>query len=136
MPEWEAPALSTPRAPTARSRVGGLWHPRRPGPPFPLPVHYLTIDLSEGADGVTTLEAMASTAAEQHAAVLEEVQVLLDWAWRHFGRSHGPVEDGLDWDHDLQVTVEAGQWHAVTLTLSASPAFVEAFTIQFGDPRD
>ncbi len=99
------------------------------------PVHYLTTDLSEGADGVSTLEAMASTPADQHAAVLAEVQQLLDWAWQQFGRSHGPVEDGMDWDHDLQVVVEAGDWHAVTLTLTGSPAFIEAYIAHFGDPQ-
>jgi hypothetical protein len=108
-------------------------------------VNYLTMDLSDGSDGVSTLEAMASTPAAQHAAVLAEVQQLLDWAWQHFGHRHGPVEDGMDWDHDLQVAVEAGQpgqvgqagdWHAVTLTLTGSPAFVDAFVERFGDPRD
>ena len=99
-------------------------------------MHYLTIDLSEGADGVTTLEAMASTPAEHHAAVLAEAQALLDWAWQHFGHGHGPVEDGMDWDHDLQLSVEAGQWHALSLTLTGSPRFIDAFLAEFGDPRD
>ena len=37
-------------------------------------MHYLTFDISEDADGVTTLEALAATAAAQHAAVLAEAQ--------------------------------------------------------------
>ena len=41
-------------------------------------MHYLHFDRSEDTDGVTTLEAMAPTAAAQHAAVLAEVQWLLD----------------------------------------------------------
>jgi hypothetical protein len=96
-------------------------------------MHYLTFELSEGDEGVTTLEAMASTSAEQHAEVMAEVQQVLGWGWQRFPLSHGPAEDGMDWDHDLQVSVEGGQWHAVTLTLTGSPRFVEAFLAHFGD---
>ena len=98
------------------------------------PTRYLTFDLSDGADGgdgITTIEAMASTAAAQHAAVMAEVQLLLDWAWRQFPRSHGPVDEGMDWDHDLQVSVESGEWHAVTLTLTGTPPFTAAFIAAF-----
>jgi hypothetical protein len=95
-------------------------------------MRYLTFDLSEGDEGVTTLEAMATTSAEQHAAVMAEVQQVLGWAWQRFPRTHGPADDGSDWDHDLQVSVEGGRWHAVTLTLTGSPQFVEAFLAHFG----
>ena len=78
---------------------------------------------------------MASTSAEHHAAVMGEVQQVLDWAWRHFPQTHGPADDGMDWDHDLQVTVEDGRWHAVTLTLTASERFVEEFFAAFGGPQ-
>jgi hypothetical protein len=96
-------------------------------------MRYLTFDLSDDGDAVMTLEALASTVADQHPAVLAEAQQVLDWAWRHFPHTHGPADDGMDWDHDLQVQVESGGWHSVTLTLSASPRFVEAFLAQFGD---
>ena len=99
-------------------------------------MHYLTFDLSDTDDGITTLEALASTTAEHHAAVMAEVQQVLDWAWRHFPRTHGPADEGMDWDHDLQVKVEGGQWHAVTLTLTGSPRFIDEFVATFGDPRD
>jgi hypothetical protein len=99
-------------------------------------MRFLTFDISDSTDGVTTLEAMASTSAEQHGAVLAEAQQVLDWAWRRFPDSHGPVEDGMDWDHDLQVHVEDDRWHTVTLTLTASPLFAEAFAADFGDPSD
>lgn len=98
-------------------------------------MHYLTFDLSDNDEGVTTLEALASTAAEQHAAVMAEVQQVLDWAWRRFPHTHGPADDGMDWDHDLQVSVESGQWHAVTLTLTGSPRFIEEFVAAFGGPQ-
>ena len=98
-------------------------------------MHYLTFDLSDDTEGVATLDAMASTSAEQHPAVMAEVQQVLDWAWHRFPHTHGPVEDGMDWDHDLQVSVEEGGWHTVTLTLGASQRFVEEFVAVFGDPR-
>jgi len=97
---------------------------------------YLNFDLIEGADGVTTLEAMASTAAAQHPAVLAEAAQVLEWARQHFPNSHGPVEDGHDWDHDLQVHLDDAPWHAVNLTLTGSPRFVEAFRAAFGPTTD
>lgn len=97
---------------------------------------FLTFDLTEVDDGVSSLEAMASTAVEQHAAVMAEVQRVLDWAWRCYPASHGPVDDGMDWDHDLQVTVENGGWHTVTLTLTGSARFVRDFTAAFGRGAD
>jgi hypothetical protein len=99
-------------------------------------MQYLTFDLSDNTEGVTTLDAMASTPAAQHPAVMAEVQQVLDWARRRFPHGHGPIDDGMDWDHDLQVTVEAGDWHTVTLTLSASPRFAAAFLKAFGQPGD
>jgi hypothetical protein len=99
-------------------------------------VRYLTIEPSEGADGVTTLEAMASTSAAHHAGVMAEARRVLDWAWTHFPGSQGPADDGMDWDHDLQVRVEAGGWHTVTLALTASARFAEEFLAVFGEPGD
>jgi hypothetical protein len=99
-------------------------------------MQYLSFDLSDDDDGVSTLEALASTSAAQHAAVMDEIRQVLDWAWRTFPHTHGAVEDGGDWDHDLQVRVEDGGWHAVTLTLAASPAFVAEFMAAFGAPPD
>ena len=97
-------------------------------------MRYLTLDVSDDAEGVVTIEALASTSAEHHAAVLAEVQQMLDWAWRRFPHTHGRVDEGHDWDHDLHDTVEAGGWHAVTLTLGASACFAEAFLAAFGEP--
>jgi hypothetical protein len=99
-------------------------------------MNYLTFDLNEVDDGVASLEAMASTRLEQHAAVMAEVQQVLDWAWRQFPHTHGPIDDGMDWHHDLQVTVEPDGWHTVTLTLTGSGRFVEAFLATFGGTED
>jgi hypothetical protein len=103
-------------------------------------MRYLNFDFGESGEGVHTLEAMASTRAEHHAAVMAEVQQVLDWAERHFPHSHGPVDDGHHWQHDLQVSVEGqapgGAWHSVTLTLSASAAFAAEFLPVFVAPSD
>jgi hypothetical protein len=97
---------------------------------------YLCFDVSDNTDGVITLEALASTPAGQHQAVLAEVRRVLDWAWHHFPDTHGRTDDGMDWDHDLQDTVEAGGWHAVTLTLTASERFAQEFLAEFGERAD
>jgi len=94
-------------------------------------MRYLTFDFSEGADGVTTIEAMASTTAADHAAVMTEIQQILAWAWQSFPHTHGCADDGADWDHDIQVNVENGQWHAAALTLTASAPFLEDFLVEF-----
>ena len=99
-------------------------------------MHYLTFDRSEDTEGVSTLEALASTSAAQHAAVMAEVQRVLAWAWLNFPHTHGPVDEGMDWDHDLQICVEHGNWHAVTLTLTGSSRFVDEFFAAFGAPVD
>lgn len=96
-------------------------------------LRHLLFDRSEDAHGVATLDAMASTPAAAHPAVLAEVDQVLDWAWRHFPHSHGRIDDGMDWDHDLQVTVEAGAWHTVSLTLVGSAPFMAAWEAAFGE---
>jgi hypothetical protein len=95
-------------------------------------LRYLAFERSECAEGVVTLEAMASTLAAQHPAVVAEAQQVLAWAWLHFAHGHGPVDEGMDWDHDLLTTVEDGQWHVVCLTLTGSPRFVGDFNDAFG----
>ncbi|MGN6528256.1 MAG: hypothetical protein ACTHL8_17845 [Burkholderiaceae bacterium] len=99
-------------------------------------MHYLSFDLSDDDHGVVTIEALASTSLAQHDAVMAEVRQVLDWAWRAFPQAHGPIDDGGDWDNDLQVNAEPGGWHAVTLTISASPAFAREFVAAFGERED
>lgn len=101
-----------------------------------MPLQYLTFDLSDAGDDIAILEAMASTRAEHHAAVLAEAQQLLDWAWRHHPHSHGPLDDGGEWDHDLQVHREDEHWHTVTLTLTARPHVAQALLAAFDPPED
>src|SRR5262245_27076374 len=99
-------------------------------------VRYLMFDLSESGEGVITLDAMASTPADRNPEVMAEVRQVLDWAWQRFAHSHGPVDEGMDWDHDLQVNVEDGSWHTVTLTLSCSQRFADEFLEVFGDSEN
>jgi hypothetical protein len=97
------------------------------------PLQYLTVDLSDNDEGVMTIEALASTSAAQHAATMAEVQQVLDWAWRAYPHTHGPADDGGEWDHDLQVGVEGDGWHAVTLTITGTAEFAREFTARFGE---
>lgn len=96
-------------------------------------MQYLLFDISDDSQGVVTLEALACTGAEQHPFVMAEVQQVLEWAWRQFPHTHGPLDEGMDWDHDLQLSLEEGGWHAVTLTLTGSARFAEEFAAVFGD---
>jgi len=96
-------------------------------------LHLLTLDVSDNDEGVVTIEALASTPAAQHAAALAEARAVLDWAWRAFPHTHGPADEGGEWDHDLQSGVEGDGWHAVTLTLTGTPEFAHAFAAAFTD---
>jgi hypothetical protein len=57
---------------------------------------------------------------------------VLDWAWRQFPHTRGPVAEGMNWNHDLQVQVKDRRWHSVTLTLAGSLRFADEFLAAFG----
>lgn len=112
-------------------------HFTRTATPLALPpMRYLTFELTDSSDDILTLDAMASTREAEHAAVMSEVDQVLAWAQAEFGGRRGPVEDGNAWDHELLVQHESGQWITVTLTVSASPEFVDAFMPVFGEPDE
>ncbi len=96
----------------------------------------LTVDFSETLDGTCTLEALASTRPAQHGQALAEAQCLLDWAWQLFPDSHGPLDEGHDWHHDLQVSQEPDGWQQVALTLTGRAAFMEALRSAFPELLD
>ena len=118
-------------------------------------LQYLSFDFSEDTEGTGTFEAMASTWPEQVAAVQAEVVRVLRWAHQAFPGTRGPVAEGGDWDYDLHgvreftaperttfnaatgsLDVQAGApgkpRHTLTLLLSGTDAFCEAFRQAFG----
>jgi hypothetical protein len=99
-------------------------------------LRWLTVDVSDNDEGVVTIEALAATDAADHAFALAEAQALLDWAWRAFPHSHGPADDGGEWDHDLQSGVEPDGWHSVALTLTGTREFARAFEVEFDVPGE
>jgi hypothetical protein len=99
-------------------------------------MRHLTFDCTDSTDGILTLEAMASTRQTGHAAVMTEVEQVIAWARAEFGGRQGPVEDGHAWDYETLVQSEAGGWVTVTLTISASQEFVDAFQPVFGSDEE
>jgi hypothetical protein len=118
-------------------------------------LHYLDFDYSEDTGGIGTFEAMASTGALQLPALQAEIARVLDWAHAAFAGTRGPVDEGGEWDYDLQAQQEftvpehmaydpdtrrfsvhpgtAGMpRHTVTLSLSGTGGFCDAFRQQFG----
>ncbi|KQP21968.1 hypothetical protein [Pseudorhodoferax sp. Leaf267] len=97
---------------------------------------YLLFDTSEGSDGTGLFEAMAAVAPAHAAAVEAEIAQVLAWAEAQFPGGRAPVEDGGDWDAELQVTDEADGGIArrvYTLSIGGSEAFCAAFAGRFGD---
>lgn len=115
-------------------------------------LHYLDFDTCDGADGVTTWDAMACVRAEHVTQWLAEVQALLRWAHSQFGPAL-PLDEGGTWDVDLQAQDDAGQPVAIqgdahngtltvdaasdgrttlVLTLTGSEAFAQALRETWG----
>ena len=99
---------------------------------------YLEFDCSEDTEGITCWDALAQPAAAHTTALLHEVAQLLAWASRLGLPGPGPLDEGADWDLDLQVQWQSahsahsahGQhrlpaqahWDAATQTLNIHPA--------------
>ncbi|MEY4564671.1 MAG: hypothetical protein RLZZ618_3948 [Pseudomonadota bacterium] len=118
-------------------------------------LNYLVFDYSDNTEGLGHFVAMASVTPERVAALRAEIALVLDWAFDAFPHSHGPFEDGGEWDHDLQgrlefsaeeslsydpvaraFTVHVGPAgvarHAVTFSIGGVPEFCGAFARRFG----
>jgi hypothetical protein len=116
-------------------------------------LHYLDFDVSDEDSGRASFDAMASVLPDRLPALLAEIATVLGWAIAGFGPG-GALEDEGDWDFDVQGTIEpdiplkvaydAGTGElsvtpaltgsariTLTLTLSGSPAFCEAFRAKF-----
>ena len=116
-------------------------------------LHYLDFDFSDEESGRGSFDAMASALPGRLPALLEEIAAVLRWAGQEFGAA-GALEDEGEWDYELQALAEpdtplqiAYDWSAralslspapdgsaritLTLTLSGSPAFCDAFRASF-----
>ncbi len=117
-------------------------------------LQYLDFEYSDDTEGVGTWDAMASVSPNQVTAVQAEVARVLGWAYHAFPDGRGPVDEGGEWDFDLQAQVETlapEKWqydpsldlvlttrmppgeprHTVTLSLSGGEAFCQAFRERF-----
>jgi hypothetical protein len=117
-------------------------------------LHYLDFDFSDEDSGRCSFDAMASVVASRLPALLAEIAAVLGWASRAFGRA-GALQDEGEWGYELQGIVEpdtplevvydeaqgevlltpaavGAALTTLTLTLSGSPGFCEAFREAFG----
>lgn len=78
---------------------------------------YLDFDYSEDEEGTGTWDAMASVSAARVPALAAEIEQVLRWASRDFTGRQGPVDEGGDWDYDLQAQDDAG--HALSARFDA-----------------
>jgi len=93
---------------------------------------YLLFDASEGDDETALFDAMASVLPEHTAAVEAEIAAVLAWAEQSFPGRRAPVEEGGEWEADLQVTPDDhGRRSSYALSVSGTRAFGEAFRAQF-----
>lgn len=117
-------------------------------------LHYLEFDYSEDADGHGAFDAMASAVPAQLPALQDEVLRVLAWAEREFEGRRGPLDEGGDWDCELQgvqevattldvdydlasmrMTLHPGATGSprvtLSLTLTGTPQFCAAFRSEF-----
>ena len=95
-------------------------------------LRWLDFDYSEGNDGTGVFDAMASVELRHADEVQAEIDAVLAWAESAFAGRRAPVEEGGDWDADLQVLDEPGPRRCFTLTLSGNEGFCQAFRERFG----
>lgn len=113
-------------------------------------LHFLDFDASDDGEGAHSWDAMACVGAERLPELLAEIAAVLAWAGARFTR--GALDDGADWDYDLQCEQDSGplttlQWDSqriaplptlepsacvtLSLTLAGSDAFAQAFCTRF-----
>ena len=97
-------------------------------------LQFLEFDFSEDPEGRGTFDAMASVRPAQLAAVRAEIAEVLDWAETAFAGQRAPLDEGGEWDFDLQERADGASppWHVLTLSISGSAAFCAAFIQYFG----
>lgn len=97
-------------------------------------LRYLVFDYSDDTGDGGSFDAMASVLAPQVAEVEAEIAKVLAWVHARFPGMQGPVEEGGEWDIDLQVVAEneAAPRRTYSLVLAGTPGFCEAFQLKFG----
>ncbi len=97
-------------------------------------LQFLDFDYSEDGQGGGSFDAMASVRQAQLAAVRAEIAEVLDWAETTFAGQRAPLDEGGEWDMDLQERLDGATppWHVLTLAISSSAAFCAAFRQRFG----
>lgn len=97
-------------------------------------LRYLVFDYSEDTDDGGSFDAMASVLAPQVIEVEAEIAQVLAWIRAQFPGMQGPVEEGGEWDFDLQVVSENDTTPRQTysLVITGTPMFSDAFKIRFG----
>ena len=100
-----------------------------------MPLSYLDFDYSEDEQGWGNFDAMASVLPPQRPALQAELALVLNWAHTTFPHQQAPLDDGGEWDFDLQEWADNNPTgpprHTLTLSLSGTPQFCDAFKNQF-----
>lgn len=120
---------------------------------YAMTLDYLEFDYSEDEEGTGSWDAMASVKSERVPALAAEIGQLLSWAGQAFAGRQGAVEEGFDWDYDLQAQDDDGKVltalfdkgsgaltlqasatgrTTVNLSISGSPQFGDALRETFG----
>jgi hypothetical protein len=95
-------------------------------------LQYLEFDCSEDTEGVVCWDALAQPTSCHTVALIHEVMQLLNWASHFSPHGPGPLDEGADWDFDLQIQLHSAsglhstpvraQWQATQATLALHPA--------------
>lgn len=95
-------------------------------------LQWLDFEYSEGDDGVGVFDALASVLPQYASAVRAEIDAVLAWAQAEGGQ-RDPMEEGGDWDAELQASEDTGPpaRHEFGLTITGTPGFCEAFRLRF-----
>ena len=114
---------------------------------------WLAFDYTEDEDGNGSFDALASASPAQLPALQAEIVRVLQWAQRSFPGAQAPLDEGGEWDVELQGVqevptaldvryadgglqlqpLEAGApRYTLGITLGGTPAFCAAFRQAFG----
>lgn len=97
-------------------------------------LRWLDFDYSEGDDDTGVFDALASVELGHVAEVQAEIDAVLGWAEATFAGCRGPVEDGGEWDAELQVSNEDTNppRRYFSLAVGGTRAFCQALAERFG----